>query len=1519
MRNWKRRLALLLTAVLLISALPLNAAAAEDLPPEEEAASVEEVLEEVAFRVGTLDVIATSDPEKPGSEDEDGNVLPYVPFEDDGSYTIILPVGVTTPYTVWFLVDGREFPYVFGTESDTTTIGGHEFRVQCQEMPEIPEDEQLFVTVGGKQIPLIPEDVPTEISMLPLEVKHYTLNLSGLFPEELKEVGIDDLFTKLTEQGGSSETPEEKKNAVAWRELNNNDDYIVIHEGDTLDLSDVTRFEMIVGKPGQLESDNLRYIVTVSTGSGPESMVQDAFTFSIDDSLDDPIDRCYYNSRPSSYNPYDGYQISVKSEASWDGDSPIALKLVKNTEGSFWTSFGDLSFEIYEGYHETAENLSNPITSAFTGSGFTADYSVDNREEPPSFTAVFSRGENVVYTFPFHVEMWKLINSVSLDGLYSSAESNSSVVRHQRYDSESGQTIYMMEGTNPLNAEYYVRASYYHNSTPVAVEQIGTYVEKTVDGNYTAITDAASRSDITSDLFGGGYKTNCSSGKILTIFLKDGTVRYLRFKTEESDRIVQPNKLFADEAGTNAVTNSSNYTENDPVTNLKQYIYRMTGTNPLNAEYFVKATLRHNEYTNIPAAQIKDYVEKTVDGYYTAKADAASNADITDKLFGTGYKTNCSSGKTFTVFLKNGSLLYLSLKTTESYGVALRGVYESADENAAPVANYKKQVIDSVTEVRQNIYTMATEEKPLNAEYFVRADYHFNGTAISENLSNYVEKTVDGYYTSKGDAAGMTDITSSLFGDGYKANCSNGKTFTIFLKNGSVKHLSLKTEAYVADLTGLPEPPDPRSSDTYFQMETALQGETELKAYVMPFDADSYYYNGFQTVFLLDEDGDAVAADSKIKPVFYNGTKVTMFAGHDRDGHAESGLKQESRVSEHDFQNGKAILYSAAAENDRHLKNYWVTFLTKQSGAKLFVNGVNGHKDEETGLPERQVILSGYYDNHHDVFFANIGDADLTGLSVELDANAQKLLTLDEYWDIGAGEANKLAPFNGVEEDASGYGELANVSKIRLLPKKDENGKYIGGDINGILTIKSNGGEEKIKLTGKSGVIDIITEGLVPGVKYVHYSSLVQTDYMYAGDDISFDAAGLPDGLNMKPNGEIYGVPTKAGSFQVTVTATNNAWSNLSVTKTFTLEIKENTDENVAWATMDENQGYPFEPYESGNISTNGMIPNQNYTITDQVFHSSGAYDRFMNVYLDGRPLQDGTDYISEEGSTKITVRAQTFRNAGDGKHTISAEFRPSRNPDNTNMKRTAQNFTISGLSTPSYNPGGSSGGSSSGGGSSSSNRRPSSGTPKPSTKPSTPTQTPATSTEPKTTAERFSDISAQQWFYPDVDWAFKNNLMLGVTDSAYHPYDKISSITGVVVLSRMEKVDLSQQPLAEGIPDGQWYTPAESWAKSIGILPEGPFQGSAAMSRGEMAVMLLKYLKHLDVDCTLLGGPVTFTDASMMTQEQNDAFQVLYQFGIFKGVGNQTMDVSGSTTRAQFAALLHRLSVFAEAQQKDA
>ncbi len=1275
MRNWKRRLALLLTAVLLISALPLNAAAVEDLPPEDEAASVEEVLEEVAFRVGTLDVIATSDPEKPGSEDEDGNVLPYVPFEDDGSYTIILPVGEATPYTVWFLVDGREFPYVFGTESDTTTIGGHEFRVQCQEMPEIPEDEQLFVTVGGVQIPLIPEDVPTEISMLPLTEKRYSLNLTGRFPSELKEFGISDILTKA-----STETTEPEQ-VAAWAKWNyydedgnkidENDNYTLVGNEKVIDLSYSgntynIQLELIIGdKADQLNPNNQRYIISVAVS--PVSNLN-PFTFTFEDAaLSDPIYSNYYY---EGYYYVDGqkkgeYRVTVKSESNWDGDSPVALKLKE--EPNFWRTFNadkNLTYEIYEGYHKSADGLTGSVKAGFTGDGLTKDYHVDNIDDRPAFTAVFSRGGEVVHVMPFYIGLYKNVDHAFLNG---------------------------------------------------------SLFEETADGGFVN------------------------------------------------------------------------------------------------------------------------------------------------------------------------------------------------------VANSNESVKDPVTGLRQSKYVMYEGKEP-NAEYYARANFRHNDQNVNNQIKDYVKKTVDGYYKTEAEATG-TDITADLFGDnGYKANYSNGKTFTIILKSGAIQYLSLKTVAYEAPVLSLPDAPTPLSEDTYFRMERAMRGEegseTRLDAYIMPYDADSYYYNGFQTVFLLDESS-PVAENSRIKPVFWTGNKkVVMFAGHNKDGHTDSAERQESGKTEHEFKNGEAILYSAAAENGANLKNYWVTFVTQQTGgAKLFVNGTNDetHKDEATGNPIREVMLTEAYGNHHDIFFANIGDQEMTGLTVTL-TDAQNI-ALDDYWDIG--DTKALAPFTTTEKkDANGnyvqYGELANVAKIRLVPQKDAQGNPTAGDIKGTLKIESaNGGSVTITLTGKSGAPKIVTDKIRDGIKFVHYSSLIQTNYMYGTGDIEFKITSgrLPNGMQIKPNGEIYGVPTEVGEFTIGVTATNKT-SNLSDSKTYTFKIEPNTNDNVEAANMDD-QGYLIDTRLPDNIT--GALTSQ-----DQLFVSVGEYNQFMNVYLDGRELTPNTDYTSEEGSTKITVRSQTIRNAGNGAHTISAEFRTGHSTSGT-MKRTAQNFTISGLSTPSYNPGGSSGGSSSGGGSSSSNRRPSSGTPKPSTKPSAPTQTPATSTEPKTTAERFSDISAQQWFYPDVDWAFKNNLMLGVTDSAYHPYDKISSITGVVVLSRMEKVDLSQQPLAEGIPDGQWYTPAASWAKSIGILPEGPFQGSAAMSRGEMAVMLLKYLKHLDVDCTLLGGPVTFTDASMMTQEQNDAFQVLYQFGIFKGVGNQTMDVSGSTTRAQFAALLHRLSVFAEAQQKDA
>ena len=68
-----------------------------------------------------------------------------------------------------------------------------------------------------------------------------------------------------------------------------------------------------------------------------------------------------------------------------------------------------------------------------------------------------------------------------------------------------------------------------------------------------------------------------------------------------------------------------------------------------------------------------------------------------------------------------------------------------------------------------------------------------------------------------------------------------------------------------------------------------------------------------------------------------------------------------------------------------------------------------------------------------------------------------------------------------------------------------------------------------------------------------------------------------------------------------------------------------------------------------------------------------------------------------------------------------------------------------------------------------------------------------------------------------------------------------------------------------------------------------------------------------MGVDVNIGSTDITFEDANLMTADGQEAFQILYHYGIFRGVGGYRMDPQSFTTRAQFAALMHRISVFIE------
>lgn len=997
----------------------------------------------------------------------------------------------------------------------------------------------------------------------------------------------------------------------------------------------------------------------------------------------------------------------------------------------------------------------------------------------------------------------------------------------------------------------------------------------------------------------------------------------------------------------------------------------------------------------------------------TEAANAGTLEDITSDILNQGdlsvsggylkdysWKNNIAELPQITaVFYRNG-------KTVKVMPIAI-GMRERGISLSSPSMLYADTTSSSnrvdvwfrVYASEPNIQTvMLKEGYPADGTYYYGLRMRDpSGSFGSDYGLRYIKKAVVGYYKTEAEIpADATDIKAQLFsnagqsGGGYGADYSSGITFTIVDTAGRLYWRGIKTIEWVEPEESLPDAPRPLSEDTYFQMQRAVDADGNyLDYYVMPYDADGYYFNGFQTVFLLKDNKDPVDV-AKIRPVFYTGDKVTIFAGHDEYGQNGSALKQESGVTEHVFESGKAIQYSAAAENERNLKNYWVTFLTKQvGGAKLFVNGINEESlwEEETPggekIPVREVFLTNDFNYRHDVFFANIGDAELTNISVKL-VNAQNV-ALDEYWTVREGSKAELAAFDTTDKNTpsggyASYGELPNVAKIRLVPMEDKDGNMLAGEISGTLVITADGQTPvRIKLKGTAGTPKITTETVRDGVKYVHYSSLIQTNNMYDSGAVEFSVTGgrLPNGMRLKPNGELYGVPTETGEFTFTATATIEVdGKTYSDSKEFTFTIADNTKENVELGNDDTAIGYPLLD-RILDLDISGEV-HEDYSFLQQNMRSNGPFNEFMNVYLDGRLLADGQDYDAEEGSTRITVRAQTFRNAGNGTHTISAEFRTGQDENGT-MHRTAQNFTLAGLPSSGGSSGGGGGGSSSESGKynitvpsvshgkiTASEKNAGQGTvvyltvtpdpgyqldsititgprgkevpvtresdgrysfqmpngtaqisvkfvPVGSGQPEQPTQPTLAGTTP------FVDMLETDWFYPAVAQVYEKGWMTGTSENTFAPRAKTSRGMIVTILHKLEGNPEAEGSYFADVPLNCYYTRAVSWAAEQGIISgygDGRFGPDDSLTREQIVMILYSYAKYKGMDVSAQSGLEQFTDLDQLSSEAQQAMSWAHGVGLISGKGDGILDPAGPAIRAEMAALLVQFVSLMESAQ---
>lgn len=642
--------------------------------------------------------------------------------------------------------------------------------------------------------------------------------------------------------------------------------------------------------------------------------------------------------------------------------------------------------------------------------------------------------------------------------------------------------------------------------------------------------------------------------------------------------------------------------------------------------------------------------------------DLALAHPITDQVFSqdmsdpnSGYQMkNWASGFVVEYYI-NGVL-----KTKNVVLLSIVGgyIYVSADLKKAD--NTSESVVEYVAEDVDIDNELYNQTFVLKKGYAVDDQYKCFLKITSKDVDIYsqVDKAVFGHYNTLEEAADCKDIKEDLFVNGYAADFSKGVDVTVFIKDtlntGNViaYKMTLGTEKYNDSMSDYDDAPIVGSADPWFRVNGVRQNGKALDAYVVEngknINMDTLYGYGYQTVFVNDKDADL----SKLSPTFYVADEERVIP--------HVGTKQESGVSTQDFSNGSVLYSTIIVDEDgtRHQKSYDVNIVKKVSGAKLFV----------LGPTERSIFLDEFFEEKHDILVANIGDQKLTGIKAELiDA---KNVKIDDYWSIGGKNNDTLAPFEKTVSN-SRYGELSNLAKIRLVPDGNK-----GGEISGTLRITADGGQSfEIKLSGRAKNPEIVTQKLDDAVKFVPYSYLIATNNMNDWNKVSFELSGkLPDGLKFdESTGEIYGVAMSEGQVKIKVTAnySRNDYFTPS-TKTFTLNIKNNTNENVFNASDDD-----YKIKKSLGVDKNN---DHDYVITDfenHEFTSYGEIDEFVDLWLNGKRLEKGKDYTAEHGSTKVTVMGQTFKNANQNdSNTIAMEFK-KKNGDSEELKRTAQNFRI--------------------------------------------------------------------------------------------------------------------------------------------------------------------------------------------------------------------------------------------------
>jgi hypothetical protein len=173
-----------------------------------------------------------------------------------------------------------------------------------------------------------------------------------------------------------------------------------------------------------------------------------------------------------------------------------------------------------------------------------------------------------------------------------------------------------------------------------------------------------------------------------------------------------------------------------------------------------------------------------------------------------------------------------------------------------------------------------------------------------------------------------------------------------------------------------------------------------------------------------------------------------------------------------------------------------------------------------------------------------------------------------------------------------------------------------------------------------------------------------------------------------------------------------------------------------------------------------------------------------------------------------------------------------------------------------------------------------------------------------------FSDVSTSDWFYSDVEYAYKNGLMNGTGRNTFSPATTTTRGMIVTILWRLEGELIEVGKTFMDVKNGLYYYDAVAWASNNQIISgynETEFGPDDAVTREQLATLIYRYAAYKKYNLAKKSTLDEYADKSQISDYAVSSIQWAHANGIITGTSSNTLSPMDYAQRSQVATILKR------------